>query len=262
MILGLGTIGIGREWGYRDPRVPSDAVARKVLERAVECGYRFFDTAPSYGWSEERLGHFLSTLPRDLRAELTIATKFGEFWDFDRREPFVDHSFDALRRSLDRSLQLLGRVDVVQLHKTNPAAIRSDDVHRAWEYARSMGVGYAGASVSDTESAEYAVADGGCVVIQAPFNRETTQFGQFLEQAAALGKLVVTNRPFAMGRLLYGDNAATQQDAFAFVLSRRFRGVVLTGSKNADHVVANMEAFQAVRARSASTEPPGELFPR
>jgi aryl-alcohol dehydrogenase-like predicted oxidoreductase len=64
---------------------------------------------------------------------------------------------------------------------------------------------------------------------------------------------VVTNRPFAMGHLLYGENAATQRDAFGFVLSQGFRGIVLTGSKNVSHLVANMEAFRAAQAEFTPT---------
>jgi aryl-alcohol dehydrogenase-like predicted oxidoreductase len=121
-----------------------------------------------------------------------------------------------------------------------------------------VGVRLVGASVSDAESAKLAVADETCGVIQAPFNRDNTQFGGFLQQATALGKTVVINRPFAMGRLLYGENAATQQEAFSFVLSQGLRGIVLTGSKNAEHVVANMKAFRA----AVSTDPDDKLFSR
>jgi aryl-alcohol dehydrogenase-like predicted oxidoreductase len=248
MILGLGTIGIGREWGFVRGTVPSEADALRVLERAAEAGYRFFDTAPSYGWSEERLGRFLRSVPTALRTEMTIATKFGEFWDFDRAEPFVDHSYDALRRSLDLSMARLGSIDVLQLHKTNPAALRSDDVHRAWEYARSLGVSQTGASVSDAESAALALFDESCAVVQAPFNRDNTQFGELLRHATARGRTVITNRPFAMGRLLYGENAATERDAFAFILRHGFSGVILTGSRSPDHVAANMEAYRAAKA--------------
>src|SRR5687768_2556006 len=99
--LGLGTIGIGRAWGYANAIVPSEEQSRTVLETAVQAGYKFFDTAPSYGWSEQRLGSFL--LSDGAAAGLTIATKFGEGWDFEHGETFIDHSYDGLRRSLDRS---------------------------------------------------------------------------------------------------------------------------------------------------------------
>ena len=132
---------------------------RVFLEHAVELGIRYFDTAPSYGLSEERLGRFLRTLPESIRRELTIATKFGEHWNRGASQPYVDHSYDALRRSLDQSLAHLGRVDVLQLHKTSPEVLESGDLARAWEYARSLGITRLGASVSDLESAALAIAD-------------------------------------------------------------------------------------------------------
>jgi len=50
----------------------------------------------------------------------------GEHWDASRGEPYADHSFDALRRSLDASVARLGRIDILQLHKTSPAVLATN----------------------------------------------------------------------------------------------------------------------------------------
>lgn len=239
--LGLGTIGIGRAWGHVNPVVPSEEEALEVLARALAAGYTFFDTAPSYGWSEQRLGKFLST---GLSNGLMIATKFGELWDFDRGETRVDHSYDGLCRSLDRSMELLGRIDVLQLHKTNPQVLRSTDLQRAWDYAESLGIRRIGPSVSDLDSAEIAVAEERYTVIQAPYNRTNRTFEETLQRASARGITVLTNRPFAMGKLLHGEARATEVDALAFILGQGFHGIILTGSKNPAHLERNMIAFQ------------------
>lgn len=243
MILGLGTIGIGREWGHEDAVVPDERAAMRALECAVRAGYSYFDTAPSYGLSEERLGAFLRTKGSD---GLTIATKFGEHWDAANGAPFVDHSFAALRRSLDRSMELLGRIDVLQLHKTTPEALRSDDVARAWEYARSLGIGEVGPSVADPESAEIAAADDRFQIVQAPFNLGNRQFGEVLRRCSDKGVRVVANRPLGMGKLLYGDRPVPVADAFGFVLQQGWRGVILTGSKRPEHIEENMRAFRSL----------------
>ena len=86
---GLGLIGIGKPWGYANPEVPDESRARELLERARTLGVRYFDTAPSYGVSEERLGRFLASLSAADRGQLEIATKFGEHWDVERGEPWV-----------------------------------------------------------------------------------------------------------------------------------------------------------------------------
>lgn len=154
--LGLGLIGIGKPWGQVPHAVPGESEARELIEFAYALGIRYFDTAPSYGdgISEIRLGRCVPELPGAV-----IATKMGEHWDASRNEPYADHSFDALCRSLDRSIERLGRIDVLQLHKTTPEALRSRDVERAWDYANSLGITRIGPSASDLESAAIAVAD-------------------------------------------------------------------------------------------------------
>jgi aryl-alcohol dehydrogenase-like predicted oxidoreductase len=242
--LGLGLIGIGRAWGHVNPIVPPESDAVRLLDSALALGVHYLDTAPSYGLSEPRLGRWLSQLNASERARLTIATKFGEHWDAARGEPYVDHSYDGLRRSFDRSLELLGRIDVLQLHKSTPEVLRSDALSRAWEYAIAAGVRSIGPSVSDLASAGITLADARYSVMQLPFNRNARQFEDVLERAGHLR--VVANRPFAMGAILYGDAAVDKRDAFAFVLGWLRAGVVLTGTKSAEHLAENVAAWTAV----------------
>src|ERR1019366_8677555 len=78
---GLGLIDIGKPWGFANPLVPDERQARTLLERAFTLGVRYFDTAPSYGVSEERLGRFLGALTAGERGAGRIATKFRRHWD-------------------------------------------------------------------------------------------------------------------------------------------------------------------------------------
>jgi aryl-alcohol dehydrogenase-like predicted oxidoreductase len=240
---GLGLIGIGRPWGYADAIVPPEAQARTLLERAVELGVRFFDTAPSYGVSEERLGRFLSSLTLEQRAGLTIASKFGEHWDAERQEPYVDHSFDALRRSLDGTIARIGVPYILELHKTTPEVLRSDGLARAWEYARSLGVKTIGASVSDAASAGQVIADERYGVMQVPFNCGDQMFESAIDGAAARGMMVLVNRPFGMGKMLY-ESDVSKVEAFRYVVRKQFRGVVLSGTKSVAHLEETWKAFQ------------------
>lgn len=241
---GLGLIGIGRRWGHVPGEVPSESEAIALLEWAKELGIRYFDTAPSYGTSEERVGYFLKSLTNSERRELTIATKFGEHWDAAKGEPYVDRSFDALRRSLDVSLARLGSIDVLQLHKTTPEVLRSDDLARAWDYAGSCGISMLGASVSDAGSAANTAACERYSVIQLPFNSGNQSFAGAIEAAAERNMLVVTNRPFAMGKMLYEPESTSKRQAFAFILRHDFRGVILSGTKNKQHLHENWLAFR------------------
>ena len=242
--LGLGLIGIGKPWGHAPAPVPSESAAIALLESAFDLGIRYFDTAPSYGdgVSEERLGRFLKRMAAGQRSQVTVATKFGEHWDRAAGVPYADHSFDALRRSLDESLARLGSIEILQLHKTTTQALASAEVARAWEYAQSLGIRRLGPSVSDTESGRLAVEDKRYSVIQLPFNQENQAFSGIIDQAGARGMWIAVNRPFAMGAMV--DAGADKREAFRFILERKFRGVILTGTTSAAHLKENWRAFE------------------
>ena len=126
---GLGCAPLGnlfRQW--------SDGDADAVLEAAWDVGVRHFDTAPHYGLglSEQRLGRFLATKPRD---EYVVSTKVGRLlrenagWDgvsLDdqgfvvpaRLQRRLDYSAAGVRASVEESLIRLGldRVDILYVH--------------------------------------------------------------------------------------------------------------------------------------------------
>ena len=156
----------------------------------------------------------------------------------------MDHSFDALRRSLEGSLERLGRIDFLQLHKTTPDVLRSGDLARAWEYAASLGITGIGASVSDLESAEpgdlRAAFIGSCNCRSMRRRRHSARPST---RPSARGIRVAVNRPFGMGRMLYENRELTKAGAFAFILRKRFEGVILSGTKSPEHLEENWHAF-------------------
>jgi aryl-alcohol dehydrogenase-like predicted oxidoreductase len=253
--LGLGLIGIGREWGHAAIHVPEEADVLAFLNGAYDLGVEYFDTAASYGSSEERLGKFLRTLSGEQRDRITVSTKFGDHWDDRTQNSYVDHSFDALRASLDRSFARLGKIDILQLHKTTPQVLKSDDLKRALDYARGKGVSVFGASVSDVESGRMVCESDVFSLIQCPYNTENTKFGEIIDLAEEKHKLVLVNRPFGMGKMLYNgaqealDKNTRQIEAYKFILQKKFHGYILSGTKSLKHLRENLEAFQ-IAARS------------
>ena len=135
--LGLGLVSIGRPWGAHGGSPLSDDAALELIVGAVGMGIAFFDTAPAYGASEALLGRALAALGAE-RDRLTIATKMGEHWIDAATPPRADHSYDALRRSLDVSIRRLGRIDVLQIHKATVDNLRSADVERIELVRRSV----------------------------------------------------------------------------------------------------------------------------
>lgn len=109
----------------------SDDDARATLRAAWDKGFRYFDTAPVYGFglSERRVGEAFRDLPRE---EAVISTKVGRllrpdpswhpfrkmFIDAAPFRPEYDYSYDGVMRSFEDSQQRLGlvRVDILYMH--------------------------------------------------------------------------------------------------------------------------------------------------
>ena len=119
----------GAPLGAVGDRISADTAAA-IVQRAHRGGIRYFDTAPLYGHglSEKRLGATLRTLPRD---DFVLSTKVGRllvpeaegerYAGMRDAEPVAiryDYSYDAVRRSLEASLERLGldRVDILLCH--------------------------------------------------------------------------------------------------------------------------------------------------
>jgi len=241
--LGLGLISIGMGWGARPVPVPGEAEEVSFVESAYGLGFRLFDTAPSYGDSEVKLGLFLKTLDREERGILTVATKFGEHWDFEKGEAFTNHSYDALCRSLERSLRRLGSIDLLQLHRTTPEILRSADLAKAWEFALKAGVKKIGVSASAPAPAAVAL-ELGYGVMQMPYNVTREDMAPAFREAASRGIELLINRPYQAGARLYDAQPADRASLFAHILKVKFQGWILTGTRSLEHLKENLGAFR------------------
>jgi aryl-alcohol dehydrogenase-like predicted oxidoreductase len=248
--LGLGLLSIGRAWGFNAAQPPGERDARSLLDEAVALRFRFFDTAPAYGPSERIFGDFLRAGTAN-RNELFVATKMGEHWSPDTQSAHTDHSYPALRRSLDRSLELLGRIDLLQVHKASASALQSDEVLRALDYARSLGIHTFGASVSDTEAARLACESGVYAYLQFPFNALSAELRPIFNVAARYGIKVIVNRPFAMGRIVHEARGrpTAMRKALEYILGEPFTGVILTGIKSPAHLRETVSLFRRASSR-------------
>ena len=114
-VLGCG----GAPLGAVGERI-SDDEAAQIVAAAHGHGIRYFDTAPYYGHglSEKRFGRVLSGLPRN---DFVLSSKIGRLLvpleggirnpGMRDAEPYsirYDYSYDAVRQSLDSSLERLG----------------------------------------------------------------------------------------------------------------------------------------------------------
>jgi Predicted oxidoreductases (related to aryl-alcohol dehydrogenases) len=241
--LGLGLLSIGRSWGISNTPPPPAEQACKLIETAYQTGIRFFDTAPAYAQSEKILGSVLQENP-EIRENCIIATKMGEFWNEESSSSYTAHHFDRLKDSIEKSMVLLGRIDIMQLHKSDIQNIASKDVEKAIQFGRSIGIHQFGASVSDMETAEKACMSGLYDYLQFPFNKTNTKLQNVFSLLAKKGMQAIINRPFAMGALSSGQSEEQRIDAFRFILAQDFKGIILSGTSSADHLKANIKTFQ------------------
>ncbi|HPF25758.1 MAG TPA: aldo/keto reductase [Steroidobacteraceae bacterium] len=102
--LGLGTMGMTGVAGMADMYGPADdAEGIATIQRALDIGVNFFDTAEVYGpyRNEELVGRALA----GRRQQAVIATKFGFKFTTDGRIDGLDSRPENVRRALDGALQ-------------------------------------------------------------------------------------------------------------------------------------------------------------
>jgi aryl-alcohol dehydrogenase-like predicted oxidoreductase len=114
----LGTMTFGTQWGWG----AEEAVSRQLLDRYLEAGGNFLDTADGYtgGRSEEMLGKFIAE--RKLRDRVVLATKFT--FSADPSNPNAGgNGRKNIHRALEGSLRRLQTdyLDLYWLHAWDSA---------------------------------------------------------------------------------------------------------------------------------------------
>jgi len=247
--LGYGTMQLTGEgvWGEPDDR--DEAI--RVLQRAVELGVDFFDTADSYGpyVAEELLRDALH--PYDER--IVIATKAGLL----RTGPSEWHPCgrpEYLRQECEMSLRRLGleRIDLFQLHRIDANVDRDEqfgllkDLH---DEGKVAAIGLSEVSVDDIEAARKVVE---VATVQNLYNLTTRQSQDVLEYCEREGIGFIPWFPIASGALareggpvddvVKATSAEPSQVALAWLLKRSPVMLPIPGTSSVDHLEANCRA--------------------
>jgi len=123
-----------------------EATSRPMLQRAVELGFNFFDTANSYsdGTSEEIVGRALRDFAK--REEIVIATKV--FFPSRKAPNIGGLSRKAIMTEIDGSLRRLGTdyVDLYQIHRWDYATPIEETLEALHDVVKAGKARYIGAS--------------------------------------------------------------------------------------------------------------------
>ena len=162
--ISLGTWAFGDGWG-----TVSEDDALGALNRAVDLGVNFLDTADVYGdgRSERLIGRLLKDRPDD---EILVATKAGRRLDPHAAEGY---DYDNLSVFVERSLKNLGveALDLLQLHCPPTETYRQDSTFEALDRLQGAGkIRNYGVSVERVEEARMALDYPGVATVQIIFN--------------------------------------------------------------------------------------------
>ncbi|HUG63354.1 MAG TPA: aldo/keto reductase [Methylomirabilota bacterium] len=210
-----------------------DEEAKVLLNGVWDAGFRYFDTAPFYGFglSERRIGDYLRTRPR---GEFVLSTKVGRrlkpnagdhpdrayYVDALPFEPVFDYTYDGVMRSFEDSLQRLGldRIDVLLLHDIDwfTHGERQGEVFetamtgaaKAMHRLRSSGaVGAIGLGVNEWQVCEAAMdrMAWDCFLLAGRYTLlEQEALGSFLPRCVAENASIIVGGAFNSGILATG----------------------------------------------------------
>jgi aryl-alcohol dehydrogenase-like predicted oxidoreductase len=208
--ISLGTWAFGGDWG-----TVSEDDAYAALNRAVDLGVNFIDTADVYGdgRSEKLIGRLLKDRPND---EILVATKAGRRLDPHTPEGYV---YDNLSAFVERSLQYLGveALDLLQLHCPPTEVYCQDSTFEALDRLQESGkVRNYGVSVEKVEEARMALDYPGVATVQIIFNVfRQKPAEEFFPLAEERNVGILARVPLASGLLsgkMRSDRAFTEDD--------------------------------------------------
>lgn len=221
----LGDLTVNR-MGYGAMRItgqgvwgpPADrAEARRVLQRAVELGVNFIDTADSYGpnVSEEIIAEALHPYADGV----VIATKAG----FERTGPdkwITNGRPDYLRAQLDGSLRRLklDRIDLWQLHRIDTKVPEDEQFGAIADFVREGKVRHVGLSEVNVEQIERARRVVPIVSVQNRYNVTDREWEREVEYCEREGIAFIPWYPLGAGKL--GHKAAALRERLERVAVR------------------------------------------
>ena len=261
---GLGCMGMSEFYGTGD-----QAEAERTIQRALDLGVTFLDTADMYGpFTNERL---VGKAIAGRRDEVVLATKFGNERGEDGSFRRINGTPDYVRQACDASLQRLG-VDVIDLyyqHRVDPSVPIEDTWGALKELVDAGKIRHAGISEAAPDTIRKADAVQPVTAVQTEYSlwtRDPEDDG-VLATCAELGIGFVAYSPIGRGFLSGQIRSVDDLDADDFRRHNpRFQGENFTKNlqlvdrvrelADAKGVTATQLALAWVMARSGADGTP------
>jgi aryl-alcohol dehydrogenase-like predicted oxidoreductase len=227
--LSFGTWAIGGAWGKT-----SDREALEGLNKAIECGVNFFDTADVYG--EGRSEELLAKATKGKKHDIYIASKFCRAGDID--DPLT-YSEPSVRNYLEKSLKRLNRecIDLYQIHCPPIKILREGNVFNVLDKLQKEGkIRYYGVSVETVEEGLLCLEQPNVRALQVIFNifRQKPAVNLF-PKAIDKGVGILARVPLASGlltgkfseghRFSEDDHRQFNKDGDQFNVGETFAGI-------------------------------------
>ena len=245
--LGFGAMQITGPGIWGEPKDPAEAV--RVLQRAVELGVNFIDTADAYGpfISEQLIKKALHPYAKGV----VVATKAG----LTRSGPGIWVPVgrpEYLRQQVELSLRHLGleRIDLLQLHRIDPKVPLAESLGALTDLQNEGKIRHLGLSEVSVAELEQARKLATIVSVQNLFNLTNRSAQPLLEHVAKLGIAFIPWYPLATGKLagagsplekLAQKHSATpSQLALVWLLRRSPVMLPIPGTSSVKHLEENV----------------------
>ena len=261
--LGYGSMGLRgpRTWGVR---VVSDSDADRFLNRVLDAGINFIDTAPDYGVAEERIGRAIG----HRREEFILATKCGcaPVQHDDHLEVIHEWKASVVERNVETSLRNMKTdyLDLLQFHGGDADTLQREGLVDLLRSFRERGLVRFIGSSSSLPNLPAMIDLGVFDTFQIPYSCLAPTHHDLITRAAEAGAGIIIRGGIAHG----GPDAEIQRPALndvwqqakldellptgmdraelilRYTLSHRHAHTVIVGTCNDAHLAQNIAAAE------------------